>query len=367
MMGDIGGRDARAGGEAGEERLEHDVAAPPDPDETDSPGESTAASPRVSDLSVTEVRKLVAGAHPEPGDSLWVELRSDPRKGVALLCDRLLRRRSRAAAERKRLLNLRRHESDLWALGFERVAGVDEAGRGPLAGPVVAAAVILPRDLKITGIDDSKKLTPARREEIFEQLGPGAVAIGVGSVSEKAIDEINILRATHRAMREAVADLGCAPDHVLVDGDAVPELGASQTAIRRGDELSAAIAAASIVAKVTRDRLLVEYDRLYPGYGFARHKGYGTPEHIAALTRLGPCEIHRRSFKIVLEAGGGYSEAFLKFRSRLLDADDPERLDEVAKLIASASEMLAPHELSRLRGLYKRSYVRVRTGLARVR
>jgi ribonuclease HII len=366
-MGDSGGREARVGGEAGEERLERSVATPQDPDEAASPSRSTGSRSCVSDLSVTEVRQLVAGARPEPGDSLWDELRCDTRKGVTQLCEQLLRRRSRTEAERRRTLNMRRHERELWARGFELVAGVDEAGRGPLAGPVVAAAVILPRDLEIAGIDDSKKLSPARREELFQRIRSDAVAVGVGSVSEKVIDEINILRATHRAMRDAVAGLDRTPGHVLVDGDAVPELGASQTAVRRGDEVSAAIAAASIVAKVTRDRLLVECDRLYPGYGFARHKGYGTPDHIAALTRLGPCEIHRRSFKIVLDAGGGYSDTFLKFRSRLLDADGPDRLEEVARLIASAGEALAPHELSRLRGLYKRSYVRVRTSLTKIR
>lgn len=364
-MCDVAHSEERTGQDAA--RPCRDVAEAESLNDAGPPGAMTSGRPRVSDLTVAEVRELIAGARPEPGDSLWEELRSDPRRGVAGLCERLTNRRARAAAERRRLADMRRHESGLWARGFECIAGVDEAGRGPLAGPVVAAAVVLPADLHVTGIDDSKKLTPARRDELFERISSEAVAVGVGSVSERVIDEINILRATHRAMGEAVRDLARMPDHVLVDGDPVPELGERQTAIHRGDEVSAAIAAASIIAKVTRDRLMLEYDLLYPGYGFAKHKGYGTPDHIAALTRLGPCPIHRRSFRVVLEAGGGYSERFLKFRSRLLEADTAERLDDVARLIATVSDELAPHELSRLRALYKRSYVRVRTGLARIR
>ena len=336
-------------------------------EDQDEPAREGTARPAVRDLSVKQVKELIAGAQPEPGDSLWNELRADSRKGVRRLYEQLLNRRSRESAERRRMVDMRRHESDLWARGLDLVAGVDEAGRGPLAGPVVAAAVILPKRLDLTGVDDSKKLAPARREELYGRIRRDAVAVGVGTVSEKVIDEVNILRATHEAMREAVRDLGLDPDHVLVDGNPVPDLGAPQTAIPRGDEVSAAVAAASIVAKVSRDRLLVEYDRLYPGYGFARHKGYGTAEHIAALTRLGPCEIHRRSFRIVLESGGGHSEAFLGFRSRLLGATSPEGLEQVAELIARTGEEIAPHELSRLRSLYKRSYVRVRTGLAKVR
>jgi ribonuclease HII len=318
----------------------------------------------VRKLSVRELRELVAGAPPEPGDPLWEALVADPRKGVRDLCGDLTCRRAREASERRRGEAMRRHEAELWARGCERVAGVDEVGRGPLAGPVVAAAVILPRDLTIIGINDSKKLAPARRELLYALIRDEAVAVGVGSASEKVIDEINILNATHQAMRDAVRDLGDPPDHVIVDGGPVPGLGAPYTPVPCGDEVSTAIAAASIIAKVTRDRLMLEYDADYPGYGFARHKGYGTPEHIAALTRLGPCEIHRRSFQLVLEAGGGYSEAFLRFRRALLDARSLDELAAVGGEIAAHRDELPPHELSRLRGLYRRSHVRVRSGLA---
>jgi ribonuclease HII len=317
----------------------------------------------VSHLTISEVEELVAREAPEPGDWLWHELALDPRKGVVGIRHRLVRGRQREARERARLEALRRHEAAEWAEGAEYVAGVDEAGRGPLAGPVVAAAVVLPRDLEIEGLDDSKRLTASKREDLYGRIKADALAVGVGSASEKVIDEINILRATFRAMRDAVAGLERAPDHVLVDGDRIPDLGVPQTPIHRGDEKSAPIAAASIIAKVTRDRLLIEYDARYPGYGFAQHKGYGTPEHIAALIRLGPCEIHRQSFRTVFDARGGFSEEFRRHRDALLSAGDADALDRASRAIANEKDGLDPFELSKLRKLYKRCYVRLRAGL----
>ena len=330
-------------------------------------GCAPGATRDLSDMTVREVGEYVAGAHPEPGDSLWCALEGDARKGVRSLCDRLVRRRNSELRAREREERMRRSEFELWAQGVEHVAGIDEAGRGPLAGPVVAGAVILPRDLSIRGIDDSKKLTAAKREELFELIVRDAVSVGTGVVSEGVIDEINILRATHRAMREAVAGLDVTPSHVLVDGDPIPALDFPQTAIHQGDSKSTAIAAASIVAKVTRDRMIVELDTRYPGYGFARHKGYGTREHISALMRLGPCEIHRRSFRIVLDAAGGLSELYAGFRAALLAAPDAERLDRIAREIAREKERLVAFELSKLRGLYKRCYVRLRAGIPAAR
>jgi len=341
-----------------------DGAACPDAAQKDA---ATFAVPQLSAMTVREVCEYVAGAHPEPGDSLWVALQGDPRKGVRVLCDKLARRRDSERYALEREERMRRSEEQRWAAGDSVVAGVDEAGRGPLAGPVVAAAVVLPRELSITGIDDSKRLSAARREELLELIERDAVGIGVGVVSQSVIDEINILRATHRAMREALGGLPVAPDHVLMDGDPVPELGFEQTAINQGDRKSTAIAAASIVAKVTRDRMLVEFDEKYPGYGFARHKGYGTREHISALMRLGPCEIHRRSFHIVLDAAGGMSELYAGFKAALLAAPDPERLERIAAEIASEKERLEPYELSKLRGLYKRCYVRLQAGIRSAR
>lgn len=188
------------------------------------------------------------------------------------------------------------HEQVLLARGIRLIAGVDEAGRGPLAGPVVAAAVILPPGVTIPGVDDSKRLTAARRDELFEVILGTALASGVGIVEHEEIDRCNILQATYRAMHKAIAALSVVPEHILVDGNRFDGTGIPFTTIISGDALSQSIAAASVIAKVTRDRLLCEYDRIYPAYGFARHKGYGTAAHRAAILAYGPCPIHRRTF-----------------------------------------------------------------------
>lgn len=188
---------------------------------------------------------------------------------------------------------------------YTLIAGLDEAGRGPLAGPVVAACCILPRDAVILYLNDSKKLSEKRREELLPEVKEKALAYGYGIVDEKRIDEINILQADYEAMRIAIANaskmlkekgLGDAPQLLLNDAVTVPEINIPQVSIIKGDAKSVSIAAASVIAKVTRDHLMAEYDELYPGYGFAKHKGYGTAAHIAALKELGPCPIHRRSF-----------------------------------------------------------------------
>ncbi len=192
-----------------------------------------------------------------------------------------------------------RFERQALAEGFRLVAGVDEVGRGPLAGPVVAAAVVFPPNEYLDGVRDSKQLSSKRREGFFPMICERAVGVGLGIVSERVIDRINILRATQQAMRRAVASLGVEPDLVLVDGMGVPMLGAKQKAIPGGDRISVSIAAASIIAKVTRDRIMLEQDGVYPQYGFASHKGYGTRKHLAALAEHGPCKIHRFSFRPV--------------------------------------------------------------------
>ena len=189
------------------------------------------------------------------------------------------------------------HERRLWESGRSYIAGVDEVGRGPLAGPVVAAAVILPQDFDVLGIDDSKKLSPKKREELFEVIREKALAWAVGWVGPERIDEINILEATKEAMTQAVQGLSLQPDHVLIDGNfTVRALALPQTAIVKGDANSTSIAAASILAKVTRDRYMEEMDSVYPGYAFASNKGYGTKAHYDGLKAQGPTPIHRKTF-----------------------------------------------------------------------
>ena len=196
------------------------------------------------------------------------------------------------------MLNL---EAQAARRGYCRIAGLDEAGRGPLAGPVVAAAVILPDGLILPGVNDSKMLSAAAREELFEVISKEALAVGVGIGGHELVDSINILQATLCAMRDAVLSLNPAPDFLLIDGISSIPMNIPQRTVKKGDSLSLSIAAASIIAKVTRDRIMTEYDVLYPGYGFAAHKGYAAASHLAAIAELGPSPIHRKSFSGVKE------------------------------------------------------------------
>lgn len=198
------------------------------------------------------------------------------------------------AKERSRLSDIYLYENKYSE--FNLICGIDEVGRGPLAGPVLAGAVILPKNCEILYINDSKKLSEKKREELFLEITEKAIAIGIGSASWEEIDEINILQATYRAMRMAIANLSVQPKLLLNDAVTIPEVKIRQVPIIKGDAKSASIAAASIIAKVTRDHMMCDYDKLYPGYGFASNKGYGSAEHMDAIRKLGPCPIHRRSF-----------------------------------------------------------------------
>jgi ribonuclease HII len=202
--------------------------------------------------------------------------------------------------EQKRLLDMSFHETRLRSMGFQAIAGIDEAGRGPLAGPVVAAACILAPQTLIAHINDSKKLGEKQREALFETLtNDPTIAYGIGIISSERIDEINILQATFEAMQEAVRNLTKLPDYLLIDGNQLPRFAIPSEALVKGDSLSVSIAAASIIAKTTRDRLMLEAAKIWPQYGFEKHKGYGTARHVEALRGQGPCPIHRRSFEPV--------------------------------------------------------------------
>ena len=194
-------------------------------------------------------------------------------------------------------------ERELKSCGYCAVAGVDEVGRGPLAGPVLAAAVILDHDFDYPGVGDSKKMTPKGREQAFWLILKRARAIGLGLASQEEIDRMNILKASLEAMARAIRDLESRPDYILVDGNCNVPLDLPQRTLARGDSRCLSIGAASIVAKVIRDRMMTAYDSVYPGYGFASHKGYGTKEHLAALARQGPCRLHRMTFKRVRPGG----------------------------------------------------------------
>lgn len=196
----------------------------------------------------------------------------------------------------KNNVNLYQYEEQLEDLGIKYIAGVDEVGRGPLAGPVVVAAVILPLNLRIKGINDSKKLSLKKRNELYKIILNEAIAVNVSFIDERVIDEINIYEATKKGMLEAISGLKIKPEHVLIDAMPLRELAIPHTSIIHGDALSASIGAASIIAKVTRDEYMDKMDIKYPNYGFKHHKGYCTKEHLEALEKYGPCEIHRKSF-----------------------------------------------------------------------
>lgn len=223
-------------------------------------------------------------------------LREDSRRGARELAKRARRRAEAIDAERTRMHGLFALRRTLAASGHHAVAGVDEVGVGPLAGPVVAAAVILPQEVTLSGLDDSKKLRRDAREKLAVAIHEQAVAIGMGCVSPERIDEVNIYHAALEAMRIALTKLEPAPDYCLVDARTIPRTTIPQRAIIHGDAIDGSIAAASIVAKVYRDALMGELDARHPGYGFGRHMGYGTAFHLEALERLGPCPAHRRSF-----------------------------------------------------------------------
>ncbi len=258
-----------------------------------------APRPTLADLK----RTYVDEGRPLPA-AVEAELRGDPRAGAASILATIERRRSENRAEGQRLRKLLRYEQALWSDGVEWVGGVDEAGMSPLAGPVVAAAVILPEGCRIPGVDDSKKLDAKTRAELALEIKARAVAWGVGVAEPEEIDRLNIYHAGLLAMRRAVLALDPLPQSLLVDARRIPDLSMPQRSLIKGDSLSLSIAAASILAKTSRDALMVELDRAYPGYGLAKHKGYPVAAHVEALARLGACPIHRRSFAPVRQALG---------------------------------------------------------------
>lgn len=221
---------------------------------------------------------------------------SDERTGVKGYVNQVRKKAAQLEEEYARSEKMLAFEHKYRAMGSRYICGIDEVGRGPLAGPVVACAVILPADEMILHLNDSKQVSKKKREVLYDIIREKAVAYGLGVVSEKRIDEINILQATYEAMRMAIANLTVKPDLLLNDAVKIPQVDIRQVPIIKGDTLSASIAAASIVAKVTRDRMMVEYDKVYPGYDFASNMGYGSAKHYAGLDQLGPCEIHRRTY-----------------------------------------------------------------------
>ncbi|WP_347089391.1 ribonuclease HII [Streptococcus parasanguinis] len=247
--------------------------------------------------TIKEIKEQLASIQ-RLDDPLLTELEQDSRSGVIQAIAKRKREIQKRLDEDERLEGMLAYEKECYARGMELIAGVDEVGRGPLAGPVVAAAVILPKACKIPGLNDSKKIPKSKHKEIYEAVLQNAIAIGIGAKDNQVIDQVNIYEATKLAMMEAIGQLEPQPQHLLIDAMRL-DLPISQTSIIKGDANSLSIAAASIVAKVTRDQMMEEFDKEYPGYDFAQNAGYGTAKHLAGLDKLGVTPIHRRSFEPV--------------------------------------------------------------------
>ena len=243
---------------------------------------------------INEIKCMVHAAQPEEYASIFEKYKDDTRSGVIKLMEQLHKKEAAYQKELVRTEKMKEFEHKYEEMGS--VCGIDEVGRGPLAGPVVAGAVILPKDSKILYLNDSKQLSVAKREELYDVIMENAVAVGIGMATPQRIDEINILQATYEAMREAISKLDPAPQILLNDAVTIPQVSIPQVPIIKGDAKSVSIAAASIVAKVTRDRMMVEYDKVMPEYGFASNKGYVSSAHIEALKKFGPSPIHRATF-----------------------------------------------------------------------
>ena len=244
--------------------------------------------------SISEIKKEFENSDENSWEKLCGFYEQDSRIGVQNLAARYRKKQAALVQERERLKQMHFYEEKYSQ--YRCICGIDEAGRGPLAGPVVAGAVILPADCEILYLNDSKKLSEKKRELLYDEIYEKAVAIGIGMSSEEVIDEINILQATYKAMQQAISKLSIKPDLLLNDAVTIPDVEIEQIPIIKGDAKSASIAAASIVAKVTRDRMMKEYDIIYPGYDFAKNKGYGTKAHIEGIKKQGICDIHRRTF-----------------------------------------------------------------------
>lgn len=244
--------------------------------------------------NINEIKKEFQAAELNLLPAFIEEYKNDDRAGVVSLCQKANKKLQDLEKEKERTKKLWEYENTYSS--YANICGIDEVGRGPLAGPVVAGAVILPKDCDILYINDSKKLTAQKREELYHVIMEKAVAVGIGIISPQRIDEINILQATYEAMRQAIQKMEVSPDILLNDAVTIPHVDIKQVPIIKGDAKSISIGAASIVAKVTRDKMMEEYDKLMPEYGFASHKGYGSAMHIEAIKQYGPSPIHRASF-----------------------------------------------------------------------
>lgn len=306
------------------------------------------------ELSIEEIREQFLHGNQPRAPHFLNQLGEDPREGVRKIREILKKRYDREQAERTRIRNMLHFERVLWKSGVRAVAGVDEVGVGPLAGPVVAAAVVFPPGTEFAGIDDSKRLDPRQREKMEAAIRRSGAAIGIGSADVGEIDRLNIYHAALLAMRRAVEALPSTPEHLLIDARTIPGLSIPQNSFIKGDGMNFSIAAASIVAKTHRDRLMEELENKYPGYGFARHKGYGTTEHQNAIRGLGPCPIHRMSFPVIGELCGEFTDLFYKLQQELETVDTAAALGAFEERLKERWPELGEKEQRKIRLMISR-------------
>src|ERR1044071_1655678 len=311
---------------------------------------------KLSQLSIEEIRgEYLDGSRPISAHFLKA-LGRDPRLGAKKLYELAKRRFERERAERLRLDSMLNFERVLWKSGIKAIAGVDEVGVGPLAGPVVAAAVVFPPGTELMGIDDSKRLDPEQRERMEAAIKESGAAIGIGMADVAEIDRLNIYHAALLAMRRAVEALPVTPEHLLSDARTVPGLSIPQNAFAKGDGINFSIAAASIIAKTYRDRLMNELEQKYPGYGFPQNKGYSTPEHQNAILAIGPCPVHRMSFFFIRELCGEFSPLFYQLKEQLGVVDSKPALRDYENALKGRWAELEEREQQKLRIMLSRRW-----------
>lgn len=307
-------------------------------------------------LSLREIRARFLADDAPVSAHLLQALRRDEREGARVLHAVLKKRYVDERREQARLDAMCNFERVLWRAGVRHVAGVDEVGVGPLAGPVVAAAVVFEANTAVAGVDDSKRLDPATRGALAAVIRERAAGIGIGVATVEEIDRLNIYHAGLLAMRRAVEALPLAPQHVLVDARTIPDLPVPQNPFVKGDGINFSIAAASIIAKTYRDGLMEEWDGRYPEYGFRRHKGYSTPEHQAAIRRFGPCALHRMSYPFIRELRGQYSPRFYALKEQLAKVRTAGRLKAIERELKGDGADLSESERRKLKLLIARRW-----------
>jgi ribonuclease HII len=305
--------------------------------------------------SIEQIRGQLLEGNPISAHFLK-QLGRDPRQGVRKMYEIARKQYEKQRSERLRLENMLNFERVLWRSGIHSVAGVDEVGMGPLAGPVVAAAVIFQPGTEILGIDDSKRLDPENRVKLESVIRQTAAAIGIGMADVGEIDRLNIYQAGILAMRRAIEALPLNPQHLLIDARTIPDVSIPQNAFHKGDGINFSIAAASIIAKTHRDRIMEELENSFPGYGFAHHKGYSTPEHQNAIRSLGPCPIHRMSYAFIRELCGEFGDLFYALKQQLAEVDSASGLRAFETQLKNCWSELGEKEQRKLRLMVSRRW-----------